>query len=216
MKRPLKISMRERRMLAFAPAVLIGGIYLLWIEGSLATELQKQQSRAAAAFAPAQQSSQSPALAKAKKDYANVCSGIDQRTVEIAQLQKRADDVENSIYDNSGGGDAAQLIGSVERVFALQGIKPVISEEADYGNGARNVPQSLVDKLYVKTEFDNRNSLRRPHLWHLIFDDQIENFEIALQNVTEQIPSVVPLSMNLVYNPEDDGQSRLLELWILY
>jgi hypothetical protein len=34
--------------------------------------------------------------------------------------------------------------------------------------------------------------------------------------VNREAPSVVPLTMNLVYNPENNGQTRLLELWLLY
>jgi hypothetical protein len=215
-KGKFKISARERWFVAFAPCVAIGGFYLLAMVGNLTTQLQTAQDRARVAFAPVQQDSVSPALTKAKAGYETVRRSIDDHNAAIAQMEQQLDATNKTIAAAANDNDAAEVIGRVEAIFARNGIKPLISEAADADRGTHGVPTALVDALSPKTEFDTEVGVKGRHVWHLIFDDQMQQFEQALQQVTQDDSAVVPLSLNLVYNPQDDGQSRLLELWLLY
>jgi hypothetical protein len=214
MKLNYKISGRERWVIAFAPTVLIVGTYLMGYVDSLSAALEKAQKRATAAMAPLPPPTPSATLLQArtardaaKKDIATRQAHIDQLEDQLATLSQNA----ATLADDR---DAARVIERVEAIFARNGITPLISEAAGEGGNTDRMPSALLAVLAPK--IDASGNQKGPRVWHCIFNDLTPNFERSLREVTNEIPSVLPLSFNLVYNPANDGETRLLELWLLY
>jgi hypothetical protein len=209
MKAKIKITNRERWIIALAPSILIGTIYLYGFYGGLEAALEKQQKRVAAASILPKPAGISPMLAKAKADQDEVNRNINDRQARLGELDAQ---IAAAQKDPSEDKDAAQLIQRVEAIFAHSGITPLVSEPADEGDAATNAPTAILDVLAPKTSSGHRDG----RIWHCVFDDHPAHFEAALKQVEQDLPAVVPISMNLVYNPTNFGETHLLELWLLY
>lgn len=213
MKNKVKISGRERWVLAFAPTVLILAAYFFGIQPDLVANLDKEQKRIDAASTPVQAPTASSTLAKAKMARDAAQRDIADRETKIAQLEVQIASFKKVGVDE---GEQARVIEQVEAAFFRNGITSVTSEQADHGDAAVNAPAVLLDVLAPRAGKDPAGARREGRVWHFIFDDHTPRFQHAMKDLAEQAPSVVPLSFNLVYNPANQGESRLLELWLLY
>ncbi|MGA2497930.1 MAG: hypothetical protein ABSH20_09320 [Tepidisphaeraceae bacterium] len=228
MKMNYRVSTREKWILAFSPAVLMAGVYVFMIVGGLTEELGKQQKRAQAATVPLAPPAPSATLAEARKKLADIKRDIAERETRIASAETRINELESQIEAVSRSSivpnvnltedqtEAARVIERVESIFARNKINPRVSESATDGKGNVRAPLALVEALFPKSNLELGGRQRVPRVWHCVFSDVTPRFERALKEVLLEAPTVVPLSMNLVYNPEDDGETRLLELWLLY
>ena len=79
-----KISVRERWAVAFAPSVIIGGVYLLLIVGDSTAKLEAEQKRAVTAARPATASSSTTASTGKKT--------LDDINRQLAQHERRIDE----------------------------------------------------------------------------------------------------------------------------
>lgn len=52
-------------------------------------------------------------------------------------------------------------------------------------------------------------------VWHLIVDGDVSRFRKAADDIAREVPSAIPLSINLVLNTAEEGGNRLLEVWLL-
>ena len=219
MKPKQKITGRERWIMAVAPALLVIGVYVLFFVGDLYAELEKTQKRVAAANVPLSPAAPSATLAKAKSAQADVKRSITEREARVAQLEATIATLPKNgivVDDNT---NPVHLIEQMEAVFARNGITPQISEATGGGAGesqtGNQAPAALVSILAPKIGADPNNQ-KGGRVWHCIFNDLTPRFERALKELEQKVPAVVPLSLNLVYNPDNDGETRLLELWLLY
>jgi len=212
LKFKFKTSHRERWLLALAPAVAIGAIYLYGYEGKLAADLTAAKKRLAAAETPLAPPGPSQALVKAKASLEDAKHALADEQAKVDQLQARLADLSTGTGDSTDPDGAAHTMGRVEAVFARNGITPLVSENA--GNAASGAPAALLAVLSPKPQAGGVN--RTPRVWHYVFDDLTVHFQHALADLTRDVPGVVPLSLNFVYNPKNDGQTRELELWLLY
>jgi hypothetical protein len=214
MKLKMKISGRERWVLTFAPTILILGVYLLLIEGGLADALAKEQHRAVVAqavLAKPPPTGPSPALLKAKTDLADKSRQITEQSASIDRLHQQIDALTTQVAVKRNDRHAAAAIEQIQAIFAQNRITPARSEPAD----PQHEPQELVSVLAPK-DTSAGGAPSEPRVWHLVIDGQLIQFQKALDQLTREAPTVVPLSLNIVYNPDDNGDSRLLELWLLY
>ncbi len=213
MKTNYKISARERWAIAFAPALLILAIYFFAIADDLQAGLDKQLKRMTAANGPIAAATASSSLAKATAARDTAKRDLEERETRIAQLEAKIAALAKP------GGDprpSASIIQRVEAVFRRNGIAAVTSGPADDADATPSFPAALLDAIDPKPTGDLANTRRDARVWHFIFDDQTSRFQAALKDLVAEIPDVVPLSMNLVYNPANSGKTRLLELWLVY
>ena len=213
MKTPLKISDRERWIIAVGPALLLVGAYFTFYSDNLTAELDKVNKRAAAAAIPLPAAAPSATLAKAKSTLEAIKNEIADNEGRVAALEVRSRATPKTVSAFIDDRDPAHIIEEVEAVFARNGITPLVSEGANEGASAGQVPGALVSALTPK--LDNA-SKAPPRVWHCIFDDVTPRFDKAFKELAEKAPAIVPLSMNYVYNPDNDGETRLLELWLVY
>jgi len=214
MKLKMKFSGREGWVLTFAPTILILGVYLLLIKGGLTDALVKEQNRVAMAQATLDKpapSGPSPALIKAKSDRADRNRQIAEQSATIDRLHQQIDALTTQVAVKRNDRRAAAAIEQIQAIFAQNGITPARSEPADM----QHAPQELISVLQPP-DTSAGGAPSGPRVWHLIIDGQLAQFQKALDQLTREAPTVVPLSLNIVYNRDDDGQSRLLELWLLY
>jgi hypothetical protein len=213
MKSKRKISPREAWVLALLPSIAIIGIYLFGIVDGLTANFEKQQKRLVASTSATPVAPGSSTLAKAKAAREAVKHEIEDRQTQLAQLEAKT-----AALPRPGGDrhESASVIERVETIFRRNGITPVTSEPADDGAPAANAPTALLDVLSPKLTADQANARREARVWHCIFDDKTPRFQRALADLTRETPTVLPLSLNLVYNPANFGETRLLELWLLY
>lgn len=209
-----KFSVRERWVLTFAPAVTLVTLYIYCFAGDYSANFEKEKKHLADVSKPLPPPPPPPALTRArtalsdaKRSVADRQNAINQVQAHIAMLPKSI----AAILDDRG---RARTIEGIESIFARNGITPVISESAGEGDAAE---QALLAVLSPKLDQETSNGKPLPKVWHYIFADTTPRFSRALAGVCRDAPpSVVPLTLNYVYNPDDDGQTRLLELWILY
>lgn len=216
MKLKFKTSNRERWILALAPAFVIGTFYLYGYEARLSAELVAANKRLAAAQAPLASSGPSAALVNAKASLESAKSALSDEQVKVDQLNSRLAklvSVENGANDSNA---AARVIGRIESVFARNGITPLISESAAEGTAGARMPGAIVAILSPKAGAGTTTEHKAVRIWHYVFDDLTVHFQKALADLTRDVPGVVPLSLNFVYNPRNNGETRELELWILY
>jgi hypothetical protein len=208
----VKITSRERWVVAVAPTLIILGVYFVYIVGGLNDELSKQQDRVAKATdvlkTPAP-TGPSPALVKAKGDLADKLRQIDDQNATLQKLGQQKETVAKQVAVKQNDRHAAAAIEQIQAIFAKNHITPALSEPAD----PQHVPQDLVSALTPPQSAGGGPS--GPRIWHLVIDGQLSQFRSALDELVAET-TAVPLSLNIVYNPDDDGQSRLLELWLLY
>ena len=215
MKLNLKITGRERWALALAPAVAIVGIYLFGFHDSLSAELVKQQKRVQTAQTPLPPPPPSATLAKAKSALEDAKREIAEKGKHVAELQESIATATQATATANDESAPARIIENVEAVFSRNGITPLISEPADGSVTGNQPPATLVALLAPKMEGDPAGS-PDSRIWHCVFDGPTAKFERAVKELAVEAPTVVPLSLNLVYNPENDGETRLLELWLVY
>lgn len=209
-----KFSIRERWVLTFAPAVALGAFYLYGFAGDYAANLEKERKHLAEVSKPLPPPPTPPVLTKARAALIEVKHSVGERQATINQVQAHIATMPKSIAAMLDDRGRAQTIQSIESILARSGITPVVSELAGEGDAAE---QALLSVLSPKLEQDGSGGKPLPKVWHYIFADTTPHFSRALDVVCRDAPSsVVPLTMNFVYNPDDDGQTRLLELWILY
>ena len=214
MKLNRKISARERWILAVAPAAIILAVYLFGFVDGLSAELAKAEKRADAAMAPAPPSLGPSSLEKVKMTRDAAKRDLKERQDQIAQLEAKIASLPKTGADYR---PSASVIEQVESVFSHNGLMPITSESADDGETALNVPTAILDVLAPKINPNEpAGGHRQGRVWHYIFDSKTPRFQSAVKELVEKVPSVVPLSMNLVYNPGNLGETRLLELWLLY
>lgn len=213
MKNKRKISPREAWVLALLPSVAIIGIYLYGVVDGLTAGLEKQQKRVVATTSAAPVVAGSSTLARAKATRDAVKHDIADRETQIAHLDSQIAALPKPGADRH---QSASVIERVETIFARNGITPVTSEPADEGAAATNAPAALLDVLSPKSTTEQPGGRREARVWHCIFDDRTPRFQRALAELTRETPTVLPLSLNLVYNPANFGETRLLELWLLY
>jgi len=211
-----KVSNRERWILTFAPALLIAVVYVYGFAGNFPAELEIQQKRLRAASIPLPPSPPSKtlldaraALEQIKKDIADHEAHSAQMETEIAALTKNSATLAEAHAP-------ARLIARVEDIFNRHAMTPLVSEAIDADKAVDRQPTALLAALAPKSKPDSTSGRTGPHLWHYVFNDVPPHFAQALKEVTETVPEVVPLSLNYVYNPDNDGETRLLELWLLY
>jgi hypothetical protein len=209
MKTKFKVTNRERWVIAFAPSLLILGVYLFGMYDGITGALEKERKHLASVSGPMPKPGDSPALARAKADHDDVKKNIAERQDRIAELDSLLAAAKSTAQEDR---DAAQLIQRVESIFADNNITPLISEPADDADAASAAPVVILDTLAPKGPTGARDG----RVWHCVFDDQPQHFEVALKHIQQELPGVVPLSLNLVYNPTNFGETRLLELWLLY
>jgi hypothetical protein len=213
MKIKMKITARERWVLTLAPAFLILGAYGVYIQGGLSDALVKEQARvakAAAVLATPAPTGPSPTLIKAQGDLADKTRQIAGQNATLEKLQQQKDSLAKQVAVKQNDRHAAAAIEQIQAIFAKNGITPALSEPAN-GQG---VPQDLVSAL-APPDAAPGGVPGGPRIWHLVIDGQLPQFQKALGELVAETQTV-PLSLNIVYNPDDDGQSRLLELWLLY
>jgi len=205
-----KITARERWVLAFLPTVAISGIYLYGIYPGYAADLATAQQHLAAASGPPPKVAPAPSAAKTK--VADLKKKIADDQIEIPKIQAHLDSLRQAQLGEQA--DAAGVIQSVESDFAADQVTPLLSEPII--DSASKGPDALLSALVADTTSDIGDGRQGPRVWHYIFDDTTQNLQKAVNDMTASNPTVVPLSMNLVYNPENSGATRLLELWLLY
>lgn len=209
-----KFSIRERWVLTFAPAVALGGLYMYCFAGDYSANLEKERKHLAQVSKPLPPPPPPPALTKARADLAEAKRLVVERQNTINQVQAHIATLPKSIAAILDDRGRARAIEGIESIFARNGITPVISESAGEGDAAE---QALLAVLSPKLDQDGSNGKPLPKVWHYIFDDKTARYSRALAALCRDAPpSVVPMTMNFVYNPDDDGQTRLLELWVLY
>jgi hypothetical protein len=216
MKYKRKITTRERWALAVLPTVAIAGIYFFSVMPASTADLDKARKRLLAASGPAPRLA--PTVSTAKTTVADLKRRITDDLTQIPQLQQKLAFLHQTQLDEEGG-DAAGVIQRVEESFA-RGLNPPVTpliSEPIVDSSAKG-PQALVSALVVDSASDIGDGRQGPRVWHYVFDDTAERLQRAVQNMIEDKDNstVVPLSMNFVYNPENGGQTRLLELWLLY
>jgi len=214
MKWNIKISGRERWLLAFAPSVAIVAIYLYGFSDNLAGELARQEKRIAAAKVPLPPPPPAAALTKAKANLEETNKGIADKEHHIASLRDAIAAAAKTASSDQEDSAPARVIEKVEAVFARNGITPIVSEPASQNPSGNQPPAALVALLAPKP--GDAAIHADPRVWHCIFEGSTSRFERAVKALREETPKVVPLSLNLVYNPADDGETRLLELWLVY
>ncbi len=116
----VKISARERWVVALAPALAIGFVYFFWLAGSYEADLAKAQARAAEATQPLPPPAASPTLAQAKAVLADLKRSIADREAKVVQLETKiaAAPVVSGAVAAADGRDPARAIERVEAVFA--------------------------------------------------------------------------------------------------
>lgn len=212
-KRP--VSGRERWMIALAPAIAIGGIYFFFIAGGLQESLENQRRRLEAAERPAAAAGPSTSFVQAKAALQQLKSDIAGREGKVNDLAVQLASARNARNTTAADDEPARVIERIETTFARNGVTPIISEtqgHASTGN-PRIIP--LLNALDPRST-SGGDLDKDPRVWHYVFNDVTPRFQKALKELESDAPTVVPLSMNLVYNPETRGQTRLLELWLLY
>jgi hypothetical protein len=207
-----KISHRERWILAILPTLAILGLYCFFVVDGLNAELEKQQQRESALIAPIKPSSPSTSLATAKRALEDARNKLAECEAQVAQLEAFVAAAPKSGTAWPNDRDAVHVIEKVETILARNNLTPLVSEAV--GDGAAGTANSLIAALTAGN--DPRSAHASARVWHYILDDVTPHFERALKELTREVPAVVPLSMNLVYNPDNDGETRLLELWLLY
>lgn len=215
MKLKFRMTARERWVLTFAPALAIIGLYFFYFSDSVNAELERQKQREAAAHIPLPPPTPSAGLTAAKKALEDLKRDIADRDARIAKYETQILALPKNGDGSIGGNAPAYLIEHVETIFERRKILPLVSEPATSQNAGNQAPAALVGLLTGK-EGEQDNAQKGPRIWHFIFSDQIPRFELALKDLTAQLPGVLPLSVNLVYNPDNDGETRLLELWLTY
>jgi hypothetical protein len=214
MKPKRKMSTRERWVLSIAPTAAILGIYLYGFAGDLNAGLDKENQHLATVSAPLPPPAVPPALLRARAVLDETRRSVDERQVTLDQLETQVASLPKNVAAMIDDRYRAQEIEHVEAVFAHHGITPVVSEadvEVDSGD------QALLAVLAPKLEADTPGAKPLPQVWHCIFDDSTPHFQQALAELSkDDAGSLVPLTLNLVYNPANNGQTRLLELWLLY
>lgn len=213
MKSALNISARERWILALVPAVAIVAIYLFGFLNGLSAELSKAEKRADAALTPVTAPKGPTALDKARGARDAARRDVKDRQDQITQLDAQIAALPKNTIDYH---PSASLIEQVEGVFSHNGLTPIVSESADDGAAAASAPAAILDLLAPRQNPTDPAAHRQGRIWHYVFEDKTPRFQKAVKELVEKIPSVIPVSMNLVYNPADLGQTRLLELWLLY
>jgi len=216
MKFKLKISNRERWVFALSPALLIGGIYVMGYMDNLTKAVKTAQDRLTAAQAPIKPPGPSPTLVKAKATLEETKRSISDHQAKIEKLEGDLSDLANAGSFVADDHEPARIIERVEEVFAGFGITPLVSETASEGNAASKVPSALLAVLTPKADGKGSADGKTTRIWHYIFDDETPHFASALRQLTDDVPSAVPLSVNFVYNPRNYGETRQLELWLLY
>ncbi|MGA3066881.1 MAG: hypothetical protein ABSF29_08555 [Tepidisphaeraceae bacterium] len=210
MKYKRKITGRERWVLTVLPTVAILGIYLFWIYPGYSADLDKARQRLQAASGPAPRIVAPPSSAKA--EVADLKRQITDRQTQIPRVRQRLASIHETQLKEEG--DAARVIQKVEEACAGDGVTPLISEPIM--DSASKGPDALISAMVLDSSSDIGDSRKGLRVWHYIFDDSIDKLQKAVQDMTTDNPTVVPLSLNLVYNPKNSGQTRLLELWLLY
>ena len=214
MSRKWKPSSREKWVMALAPALAIGSWYFYFEAPDLDAQAVKQQQRVEAANQPLPAPPPPPSLAKAQATLDQLKKDQADKQDKIAALQDRQLELAIAKAKAAAKRDPAHLIEKMESVFAKDGITPLISEASGEGTTGNSPPAPLLDVLAPpKTNEDDSDP---PRVWHYVFDDVTPHFQQALNDLSDNLPQVIPLSFNLVYNPQDSGQTRLLELWVLY
>jgi hypothetical protein len=209
-----KPSSRERWVIALAPALVIGSYYFYSEAPDLAAQAAKQQKRVIAAQQPIPTPPPPPSLAKAQATLDLLKQQLADKQEKIASLQDRQLKLAIAKQKAAAKRDPAHLIEKMEAVFARNGITPLISEASAEGSTGNAPPAPLMDVLAPpKTQDEDSDP---PRVWHYVFNDVTPRFQQSLDDLRQSLPQVVPLSFNLVYNPQDSGQTRLLELWVLY
>ena len=213
MKKKLKFTGREKWLLALGPAVLVIGVYLLFFLSTLTAEVDKQRQRMVAAAGPLPPPATKPSVVTARKALDDTKKGITDRETHIAQLEAR---LAAPSHEAGDALDAARVIEQIGAVFARNGITPLVSEPAGESQARNQPPAALVALLAGEPSVETSGGQKSERVWHCIFDDQLPKFSRALNEMKDSAPGVIPLSMNLVYNPDNDGETRLLELWLAY
>lgn len=209
-----KISTRERWVLSFAPAVALGALYVYCFAGDYSANLEKEKKHLVEVSKPLPPPPPPPALTRARAALIDAKRAVTERQNTINQVQAHIATLPKSIAAILDDRGRARAIEGIESILARNGITPVISESAGEGDAAE---QALLAVLSPKIDQEGSNGKPLPKVWHYIFDDTPARFSGALTAVCRDAPpSVVPLTLNFVYNPDDDGRTRLLELWILY
>lgn len=212
-----KFSARERWVLTIQPAVLILGVYFFFYLDSLEANVEKQEMRVTAVSAPLAPPAPPASLGIAKKALADAKLSVEEHEARVAQLEGK---LAAAMQKNTAAGpvnrDPAQLIGQVEAVFARYGITLVVSESGGDSQSKNQAPATLVSLFAPKVESEPAGAHQESRIWHFVFDNQTVNFDRALNDLIKSIPAVEPLSMNFAYNPDNNGESRLLELWLVY
>ena len=214
----LKFSARERWVLAALPAVLIFGGYFYGYVDRLTANVEDEQKRVDAAAVPLPPAPPPASLGQAKKSLEDAKHNLADRDAHIRELETRLA-AQGRINLTSEDLDAVRVIQRVEAAFTRNGVTPLISEAASESQSVNQAPAPLLAVLSAKGDSGAASAPKEqalPRVWHCIFDNSTPNFHRALLDLSTVAPSVVPLSMNLVYNPENSGESRLLEVWFLY
>lgn len=214
MKFNRKISTRERWVLTFAPTVALAAIYFYGFAGDFSASFEKEKKHLADVSARLPPPATPPALVKARAALDDTRRSIVDRQNTMNEVQAHIATLPKSVAAILDDRNRARVIERVESIFARNGIIPMISESAGEGSAPE---QALLAVLSPKIDSDSSNGKPLPKVWHCIFDDTTPRFSRALAAVCREAPpTVVPLTLNLVYNPGDNGQSRLLEFWLLY
>ena len=210
MKYQRKVTTRERWVLAALPTVAIAGIYLFGVYPGSQADLDKARQRLDAASGPAPHPVAT--VSSSKSVVADLKRQIAEREAQIPLLQQHLASVQETQMAEEG--DAAVVIKRVEDACERDNVTPLISEPIV--DSASAAPAALVSALVVDSSSDIGDGRKGPRVWHYIFDDTTDRLQKAVKDMTSDNPTVVPLSMNLVYNPNNSGATRLLELWLLY
>jgi len=193
---------------------VIGSYYFYFEAPDLAHQADVQQHRVDAALQPIPKPPPPPSLAKAQATLDQLKKTQSDKQEQIAKLEDRQLRLAIAKQRMAQNRDPAHLIEAMEAVFAKNGLTPLISEASGEGSTGNAPPPPLLDVLAPpKTQDEDSEP---PRVWHYVFDDVTPRFQQALADLLQSQPQVVPLSFNLVYNPQDSGQTRLLELWVLY
>jgi hypothetical protein len=228
------LSARDRWLISLLPATLVAGGYYAVFQGGLDEALSRETDRLAAARSapPPKADGLPPSLTKARA--ALVKSRADAAAREAAVAQLRADvarfraTAETATATARGSDDGAAVIEKVETIFARHGLFPLTGgDAAEAGEGGLRGVAPILGALQPRNAVESALNAEgvspataavpvASRVWRLVFDGPQGRFRDALRDLVAEVPSAVPLAVNLVYNPDTDGQSRLLELWLLY
>lgn len=213
----MKITPRDRLLLALVPAVLVAGIHVYWLSPRLQRGLSEQQDRLAALAKPgggdiagllrgvgeleekhgealAHRTLVTQRIAAAKGEF----EGLEaQRAAVRRQTEASTASVE----------PPADALRKVGRVFERHGLTPrsTTTEPAD---------RAMLPLLAAMS--GRAQSGEPPPVRRIEVDGDCKTLLAALRELVQTVPAVIPLSLDLERDPTDEGRTRRMTLWLWF